>query len=86
MELSFLFPIFPIFPIPIPFVLLYRLSPSCPQLMRRDNQIMEPVAPHEAIGTQVMQNVSKGDAPEDREMGNAVDIARIERVYRYVCL
>lgn len=42
------------------------------------------ITPHEGIGTQVMQNGSKGNAvSEDREMGNGVDIARIERVYRY---
>jgi len=46
---------------------------------------MEGVAPHEGIGTQVLQKDAKGNAvAEDRETGNGVDIARIERVYRYL--
>lgn len=45
---------------------------------------MEDIAPHEGVGTQVIQNEFKGNpASDDREMGNDVDIATVERVYRY---
>lgn len=45
---------------------------------------MAGIAPHEDVGTQVIQNELEGNAAsDDREMGHPVDIARIERVYRY---
>lgn len=55
-----------------------------PKFVHTYNSIMEGIAPHEEVGTQVMRNEIKANAiSHDREMGNGVDIATIERVYRY---
>lgn len=61
-----------------------KLFPKFVHTYTKINSTMEGIAPHEEVGTQVMENEFKANAAShDREMGNGVDIARIERVYRY---